>query len=105
VTSGYVGYGQYGGAYGAAGYGGYGQNMFPGASPEMMWIEQAGRQSYMLPPLGEATSPQVSANATAGSLDSGGIASCPLDRMPVNQAEQVACIRKDLNEVLRAHKP
>lgn len=102
VTSGYVGYGY--GPFGYGQFGGYGQ-MFPGASPEMMWIEAAGRQSYMLPPLGEATSPQGSANASsADQFGSGGLASCPQDRMPSTPAEQVACIRKDLNEVLRVHR-
>lgn len=96
VTSGYVGYGPFG--YGQ--FGGYGQNMFPGASQEMMWVEAAGRQSYMLPPLGESVIQAIP--QTVGSTDA--LAACPSDRAPANQAEQVACIRKDLNEVLRVHK-
>ena len=107
VTSGHVGYGynQYGYGYGMGGYNGFGQVIVPGASPEMMWIEAVGRQSYMLPPLGESTSPQGSANATSSDqFVSGGIASCPQDRTPSTLAEQVACIRRDMNEVLRVHR-
>jgi len=104
VTSGYVGYGynQYG--YGTSGYGGYGANMFPGASSEMMWVEAAGQQSYTLPPLGQTTS-SVS-NAASGAVDgSNGLETCPQDRMPTSPGEQVACIRQDMNEVLRVHRP
>jgi len=105
VTSGYVGYGynQYGNGYGMGGYNGYGQVMVPGASPEMMWIEAAGRQSYMLPPLGQTTS--SASNAASATTDGlNGLATCPQDRMPTTPAEQVACIRQDMNEVLRTHR-
>ncbi|MBI2475586.1 hypothetical protein HYV69_04170 [Candidatus Uhrbacteria bacterium] len=108
VTSGYVGYdyNQYGNGYGYGGYNGFGQVMVPGASPEMMWIEAAGRQSYSLPPLGQTTSsaPNAASATTDGSY-SGGLATCPQDRMPSTPAEQVACIRQDMNEVLRVHRP
>ncbi len=102
VTSGY-GYNQYGYGYGMGGHNGYGQVMVPGASPEMMWIEAVGRQSYSLPPLGETTSFAASATSV-GSIGSDGFASCPQDRMPTTPAEQVACIRQDMNEVLRMHR-
>lgn len=98
VTSGYVGYG-----YGQFGYGQFGgfAQMFPGASQEMMWVEAAGRQNYMLPSLGE---PVVQAMPqTVGSPAV--MTACPNDRYPANQAEQVACIRKDLDKVLRVHRP
>lgn len=104
VTSGY-GYNQYGYGYGYGGYNGYGQVMIPGTSPEMMWIEVAGRQSYSLPPLGQTT--VSGANATSATSDgsgSVGLAYCPQDRMPTTSAEQVACIRQDMNEVLRVHR-
>ncbi|MBI4713657.1 hypothetical protein HY771_00510 [Candidatus Uhrbacteria bacterium] len=103
VTSGYS-YNQFGYVYGYGGYNGYGQ-MFPGASPEMMWVEAAGRQSYSLPPLGQTTSPVPNAGSvTSDGSYSGGLATCPQDRMPNTPAEQVACIRQDVNEVLRAHR-
>lgn len=114
VTSGYTGYygayGPYGmGAYpyAAGGYGPYGQAVYyPGASQETTMIEagwRAGARGY-LPPLGEAVAPGYYGPPPPQALAPASTSQCPGGRPPANPAEEAACNRRDLNELLRVHR-
>lgn len=112
VTSGYTGgyydqgYGPYGGRFG------YGPSQYyPGASSDMIGIEQTWRQQrgFMLPPLSEATvpypetlQPTAPADVAAPPLAR---AECPQGRPPANLAEQVACTQRDVHALIRVHAP
>lgn len=111
VSSGYTGYeGQYGyGSYGRFGYGP--SQYYPGASPDMIGIEQAWRQQrgFMLPPLSEGTvpypPPPQPAAPTDGTAPPLARSECPQGRPPANLAEEIACGRRDLNALIRVHAP
>lgn len=112
VSSGYIGYdGQYGySPYGRFGYGS--SQYYPGASPDMIEIEQAWHQQrgFMLPPLSEGTVPYPPSMQPMVPADGAGSpplarAECPQGRPPANLAEEIACTQRDVHALIRVHAP
>lgn len=98
IQSGYTG----GYGYGLDGQLGYGlAPYFPGVNQDMLLAEQMwGRISSV------GINPQNSNVASQPFSDnSQPLTECPQGRLPANVAEQTACIRRDVNALIRAHAP